>query len=55
MGTQLTRNGQIAIFEFVWDGDEIKIAPEKHYQLVPPESVTAADLTMYAGRKSESV
>ena len=55
VGTQLTRNGQIAIFEFVWDGDEIKIASEKHYQLVPPESVTAEDLAKYGQRKSESV
>ena len=55
VGTQLTRNGQIAIFEFVWDGDEIKIASEKHYQLVPPESVTAEDLAKYGRRKSESV
>lgn len=55
VGTQLTRNGQIAIFEFVWDGDEIKIASEKHYQLVPPESVTAEGLAKYGQRKSESV
>ena len=51
----MTRNDQIAIFEFVRDGDEIKIASDKHYQLVPPESVTSADLAMYARQKPESV
>ena len=55
VGTQLTRNDHIAIFEFLQDGDEIKIASEKHYRLVPPKSVTAEDLAKYAQRKPESV
>ena len=55
VGTQLMRNDHIAIFEFVRDGDEIKILSEKHYQLVAPESVTAEDLAKYARRKPEIV
>lgn len=54
VGTQLMPNDHIAIFEFVRDGDEIKILSEKHYQLVPPESVTAEDLAKYAQRRPES-
>ena len=55
VGTQLMRKDHIAIFEFVRDGDEIKIASERHYRLVPPESITAEDLAKYAQRKQENV
>ena len=55
VGTQLTRNDHIAIFEFVRYGEEIKIASEKHYQLVPPEAVTEEDLAKYAPLPQESI
>ena len=37
----------IALFEFEQDGDDIRIAAEKHYQLAPPDTVTDEDLGRY--------
>ena len=55
VGTQLMQNDQIALFEFVQDDDDIRIASEKHYRLVPPDAVTAEDLAKYAQRRQENV
>lgn len=37
----------IALFELQETGEGIRIAGEKHYQLVPPDSLTQADLLSY--------
>ena len=50
VGAQFMQDEQIALFEFEQQGDDIKIASEKHYQLVPPEGVTDQDLLMYRQR-----
>ena len=44
------RKDQIALFEFVREGDDIRIASEKHYRLVPPDDVTNDDLAKYTRR-----
>lgn len=40
----------IALFEFALMGDEVRIAEERHYQLVPADSIQAEDLRTYAAR-----
>ena len=35
-------------FEFLQEGDDIRIASEKHYRLVPPDDVTNDDLAKYS-------
>ena len=40
----------IAIFELTLEKDEVKVVEERHYCLVPADSITAADLRSYAGR-----
>ena len=40
----------IALFEFAMSGDDVKIAEERHYQLVPADSIQAEDLKSYATR-----
>ncbi len=42
----------IALFEFEQDGEDVKIASERHYRLVPPDGVSAADLLRYRRRSS---
>lgn len=37
----------IALFEFVVGEDGIVVREERHYQLVPPEEITSADLATY--------
>ena len=43
----------ISLFEFEQQGDDIRIAAEKHYQLVPPDAVTDEDLVAYRERLSD--
>lgn len=38
----------IAMFELVLQGDELKVADEKHYRLVPACSITKEDLETMA-------
>lgn len=40
----------IALFELAMRGDDVKIAEERHYQLVPADSIQAEDLKTYATR-----
>ena len=40
----------IALFEFEDGENGIAVTLEKHYRLVPPEEVTAADLDSYRNR-----
>jgi len=37
----------MVLFEFEQDGQEVRIASERHYRLVPPEELTSADLEKY--------
>ena len=50
VGAQFLKDDQIALFEFVLQGDDIRIASEKHYHLVPPDTVTDEDLAGYRSR-----
>lgn len=43
----------IALFELVEQDDEIKIAAERHYRLVPHADVSEADLRLYGVRDAE--
>ena len=47
VGAQIARDDLIVLFEFVQQGDEIRVASEKHYKLVPPEDATEEDLVRY--------
>jgi hypothetical protein len=47
LAVQFMRDDTIAMFEFETQGEQIVIASEKHYQLVPQENVTEADLAAY--------
>lgn len=40
-------NDAIALFEFTEINDEITVSREHHYKLVPPDSLTAEELTAY--------
>ena len=42
--------GTIAIFELTLEQDEVKVVEERHYRLVPADSITVADLKSYANR-----
>ena len=53
VGAQFMADDVIALFEFEQDGDDIRIAAEKHYQLVPPDAVTDEDLGRYRQRLAE--
>ena len=54
VGTRFMRNDVVALFEFEQEGDDIRIASEKHYRLVPPDAVTKADLVKYRQRLADS-
>ena len=45
----------IALFAFEQDGDDILVMSEKHYQLVPADSVTDDDLKRYRQRLTDTV
>ena len=51
VGAQIARDDLIVLFEFVQQGDEIRVATEKHYKLVSPEEVTEEDLVRYQSRE----
>jgi hypothetical protein len=40
----------IAIFELTLEKNEVKIVEERHYRLVPADSIADADLAAYAKR-----
>jgi hypothetical protein len=46
-GAQFLGNDIMVLFEFEQDGQEVRIASERHYRLVPPEELTSADLEKY--------
>lgn len=47
IATQFMAGDLIALFEFVSRNGELRIVAEKHYRLVPPESISADDLREY--------
>jgi len=55
VGLQLMQTDLIALFAFEQDGDDILVMSEKHYQLVPADSVTDDDLKRYRQRLTDTV
>lgn len=53
VGAQFMKDELIALFEFEQQGDDIRVASEKHYQLVAPEAVTDEDLLGYRHRLAD--
>ena len=47
VSTQFMANNIIAMFELDFDGDDVSIVQEKHYQLVEAGEIDAADLQKY--------
>lgn len=47
IGTQFMRGGVIALFEFVQTDEGVRVRVERHYQLVPSDSLTAEELASY--------
>jgi hypothetical protein len=47
IGAQFMADDIIALLEFAASADGIRVAAEKHYQLVPPDSLTEEDLKLY--------
>lgn len=50
ISAQFMAEDLIAMFELAIDRDEIKVVEEKHYQLVPSQSISSEDLKSYAAR-----
>jgi hypothetical protein len=48
VSTQFMADNVIAMFELEFDGDDVSIVQEKHYQLVEASDVTTDDLKAYA-------
>jgi hypothetical protein len=53
VAAQFLPDGVIALFEFEQSEGGVSISSEKHYKLVPPEEVTAADLKSYQQRAAD--
>lgn len=53
MAAQFMQGGVIALFEFEQGNGLVTISSEKHYKLVPPDEVTAADLKSYQQRTGD--
>ncbi len=47
IAAQFMGNDLIALFDFIKAEEEIRVASEKHYRLVPPEELSAEDLKAY--------
>ena len=52
IATQSMEDDLVALFEFEEVDEDIRVVSEKHFHLVPPESVTAEDLQRYRQRLS---
>lgn len=50
IGAQFMHDEVIALFEFERDGDNLAIASERHYQLVPSDQMSEDDLARYLSR-----
>jgi hypothetical protein len=53
LAAQFMADGTIAMFEFEGQEEQIVIAAEKHYQLVPPEQLSDEELLTYRRRSTE--
>ncbi len=53
IGAQFMKDELIALFGFEQQGEDIRVASEKHHQLVPPEAVTDEDLLGYRQRLAD--
>ena len=51
VAAQFMPDDVVALFSFEVSGEDIKIADEKHYKLVPPEELSDDDLRAYAQRR----
>ena len=51
IGAQFLGKDLIALFEFERGKEGVAIVSEKHYRLVPPESLSEEDLESYRKRK----
>lgn len=51
ISAQFMDDDRIAIFELTVEDDQVKIVDEKHYKLVPSESIGRADLAAYRQRR----
>lgn len=47
IGAQFMADDVIALFEFILTDEGVALRYERHYQLVPPEDITAAELASY--------
>ncbi|MBI2424057.1 MAG: endonuclease [Candidatus Hydrogenedentes bacterium] len=47
VSAQFANDGVIAMFELTLDGDDVRVVQERHYRLVPADSVTPEDLRQY--------
>jgi hypothetical protein len=47
LGAQFLPDGGIAIMEFAQTEDGLRLAAERHYQLVPKDALTDADIDLY--------
>jgi hypothetical protein len=50
ISAQFMQNKVIALFELTLENDEIKVVEQRHYCLVPANSITDEDLQNYANR-----
>jgi hypothetical protein len=50
VAAQFMENDLIAMFELVVEGNEVRVAEERHYRLVVGDEITEEDLRMYAMR-----
>lgn len=50
ISTQFIADDLIAIFELTVEGDYVKVVEEKHYRLVPADTITKDDLRTYSSR-----
>jgi hypothetical protein len=50
VSAQFMTDDTIALFELALQGDDVKIAEEKHYKLVPSDQISGDDLMLYARR-----
>lgn len=53
VGAQFAAEDLIALFELESRDGDVRLAAERHYRLVPPEEISAADLKIYRGRSLE--
>ena len=50
VGAYLMEGDLVALLEFEEDGEDIRVANEQHYRLVPPDSVSDEELARYRSR-----